>query len=90
MICLSVCGMHEGWYHHHVLQGGLDTYAAATIQGSNIVERVQRVVSHDCVGAAQVRRVLLDSPWTGTKGDKRRGGKSNGDSTAIDECADSH
>eukprot|EP01045_Picozoa_sp_COSAG04_P027315 COSAG04_NODE_3972_length_2387_cov_32.962413_3_plen_86_part_00 len=57
-------------------------------QGSNIVESVQRMVSHDCVGAAQVRRVLLDSRWTGTKGDKRRGGKSNGDSTAIDECAE--
>ena len=25
------------------------------------------MVSHDCVGAAQVRRVLLNSPWTGTQ-----------------------
>ena len=25
------------------------------------------MVSHDCVGAAQVRRVLLNSPWTGTR-----------------------
>eukprot|EP01045_Picozoa_sp_COSAG04_P039858 COSAG04_NODE_11376_length_712_cov_9.368679_1_plen_68_part_00 len=49
-----------------VSAGGGNEYAAATIQGSNIVESVQRIVSHDCVGAAQVRRVLLDSPWTGT------------------------
>ena len=68
--------------------GRLDIYAAMTSACSNVAERIQRVVSHDCIGATQVRLVLLDSPWTGTKGDKRRGGKTNGDSTAIDECAD--